>query len=495
MSGIVALGERAFRFSLAAGADRRALLDALLAIDGVIDVVLAEDKGAAIIAGSPARSAVVPAIARALAGASRATRGPERAQHTIGVVYDGEDLAALARQLGMSVDALVALHASRDYEVAMVGFMPGFAYLRGLDPRLVVARRDSPRTRVPARSVAIAAGYTGIYPFSSPGGWHLLGEATEFTPFDARGAALGLGDRVRFQSVSRPEAVPQGTPPPSTATGTVPPGRAWLEVHAVRGPALLVDGGRFGHMHEGAPHGGPMVRRALTQANAAVGNAAGACGIELYGGIEVVARGGRIAVAADRDEARVLAEGEAFGVAVEGARVRYLGVAGGVDVPVVLGGRGTILAAGLGGLNGRWLRKGDRLLVGDFLLANPRPRHEDVHLPERPHDDATSVLAGPDAEDGEFGRILNTVFAIARASDRTGTRLDGALRSQHSAHDRTSAPMVRGAIERTPEGLIVLGPDHPTTGGYPVVAVLTERAMDHFFALPIGHPVRFRAAT
>ena len=95
---------------------------------------------------------------------------------------------------------IVRAHAEATYEVAVVGFLPGFAYLRGLDPRLVVPRRATPRPRVPALSVAIAGPYTGIYPFASPGGWSLLGTVVGFVPFDgASGARLRLGDGVRFE--------------------------------------------------------------------------------------------------------------------------------------------------------------------------------------------------------------------------------------------------------------------------------------------------------
>jgi 5-oxoprolinase (ATP-hydrolysing) subunit A len=112
------------------------------------------------------------------------------------VRYGGPDVAAF----GMSVDELAALHAGRTYAVKMIGFLPGFAYLGELDPALLRPRRASPRTRVPAGSVAIAGPYTGVYPFDSPGGWHLIGEALDFVAFDqARGATLRLGDEVRFE--------------------------------------------------------------------------------------------------------------------------------------------------------------------------------------------------------------------------------------------------------------------------------------------------------
>jgi UPF0271 protein len=78
--------------------------------------------------------------------------------------------------------------------------MPGFAYLDGLDERLRLPRRATPRTRVPAGSVAIAGARSGIYPFASPGGWHLLGRVVDFVAFDrAHGATLRSGDRVRFE--------------------------------------------------------------------------------------------------------------------------------------------------------------------------------------------------------------------------------------------------------------------------------------------------------
>jgi len=116
----------------------------------------------------------------------------------IPVVYDGADLAEIARLTGL--DDVVELHAAPEYTVAFVGFAPGFAYLLGGDERLQVPRLDVPRERVPAGSVAIAGPYSGIYPRDSPGGWRLLGR-TELALFDAAlepPALLAPGDRVRF---------------------------------------------------------------------------------------------------------------------------------------------------------------------------------------------------------------------------------------------------------------------------------------------------------
>jgi len=102
---------------------------------------------------------------------------PERPL-TIDVVYDGPDIAELAYASQVSIDDVVRLHATGTYEVAFCGFSPGFGYLRGVDRRLHVPRRDTPRMSVPAGSVGVAAGYTCVYPSASPGGWYLIGHTT-----------------------------------------------------------------------------------------------------------------------------------------------------------------------------------------------------------------------------------------------------------------------------------------------------------------------------
>lgn len=121
-------------------------------------------------------------------------------QHEIAVDYDGEDLAAIAAMVGCSIDDVIEMHSSATYRVAFCGFAPGFGYLTGLDPRLHVPRRATPRTKVPAGSVAIASEYTAVYPRSSPGGWHLLG-TTPTTMWDVDRTPPSLlqpGDAVRF---------------------------------------------------------------------------------------------------------------------------------------------------------------------------------------------------------------------------------------------------------------------------------------------------------
>jgi KipI family sensor histidine kinase inhibitor len=118
----------------------------------------------------------------------------------IPVSYDGEDLPEVARLTGLDAEEVVRRHTAPQYTVAFLGFSPGFPYLVGLDPALEVPRRDTPRTSIPAGSVGLAGGQTGIYPTASPGGWQLIGrtEMPLFDPDRDPPALLAPGSRVRF---------------------------------------------------------------------------------------------------------------------------------------------------------------------------------------------------------------------------------------------------------------------------------------------------------
>jgi KipI family sensor histidine kinase inhibitor len=128
----------------------------------------------------------------------------------IPVVYGGEygpDLEELGAATGLSADEIIDLHTSCEYAVDMVGFTPGFAFIGGLDERLRVPRRKAPRQRVPAGSVGIADGRTGLYAMASPGGWTLIGR-TPFRLFDPTAESpfvLQPGMRVRFRAIPADE--------------------------------------------------------------------------------------------------------------------------------------------------------------------------------------------------------------------------------------------------------------------------------------------------
>jgi KipI family sensor histidine kinase inhibitor len=118
------------------------------------------------------------------------------------VRYDGDDLTWVADQTGLSIAQVIDTHSSTEYVCAFCGFMPGFAYLVGLPSILHLPRRFTPRTRVPAGSVAIASEFASVYPGDSPGGWHLLGSTTMEMWDDTRDPAATIppGARVRFEA-------------------------------------------------------------------------------------------------------------------------------------------------------------------------------------------------------------------------------------------------------------------------------------------------------
>jgi KipI family sensor histidine kinase inhibitor len=117
----------------------------------------------------------------------------------------GPDLTAVARFAGCSEDDVIARHTQRIYRVYMLGFVPGFSYMGRVDPSIAAPRHRVPRERVPAGSVGIAGGQTGVYPVDSPGGWQLIGRTTTVM-FDAdrsRPSLLSAGDLVRFVPVGQ----------------------------------------------------------------------------------------------------------------------------------------------------------------------------------------------------------------------------------------------------------------------------------------------------
>lgn len=142
------------------------------------------------------------AAIKRLAGKRPKVEEPGRL-HRIPVVYDGEDFDDVLRTLGITREHLIAEHTRPIYRVFLVGFVPGWAYLGPLPEELYLPRRQTPRTHVPAGSVAIAARQTGIYPLPTPGGWHLIGRTSVklFLPNSDPPCLFRSGDRVKFFAV------------------------------------------------------------------------------------------------------------------------------------------------------------------------------------------------------------------------------------------------------------------------------------------------------
>jgi allophanate hydrolase subunit 2 len=199
-------------------------------------------------------------------------------------------------------------------------------------------------------------------------------------------------------------------------------------------------------------------------------------------------------VATDTTAPRLIAAGGELVVASEPRRVTYVAVRGGIAAPLVFGGRGALLCAGLGGL----VRAGQRFASAGLAEVAP-PSGSGGAVADAPAGaDAPAALirliAGPDPDafaPGALGLLLSSTYRILPSSDRVGTRLDGTPLPRSGAPE-VSRPMVLGAIEVPRDGKpIVLGPEHPTTGGYPIVAVVARADLGRLFSIRLGGSVRF----
>jgi KipI family sensor histidine kinase inhibitor len=455
----------------------------------------------------------------------------------IPVTFDGPDLEAVAAFIGCTAGSVIERVVGTELLVAFVGFAPGFPYLVGLPPELAaVPRRPTPRTSVPAGSVAVGGGYAGVYPRTTPGGWMLLGrtDLQLFDPDNPPYALLHAGDRVRFsiyQSAtgdrptalaSAPPSPGQPAPHPSAAPTwrTRVPLRArssrYVEVLDPGMLSLIEDGGRRLGADVGIPGSGAADPEAMRSANRLVGNPDDAAAIE------ITAVGPRLRFAADAYLAvvapsdvgvEVLVDGRPVGtdtvspvqrgqvVAVGQVSVglrAYLAIAGGIETPVVVGSRSSDLLSGLG--TGP-LVSGDQLDVGvatrpHGLLSSP------LDPPPGAAPTVTRVIPGPHRfPSADLDELTTVLWTVGDASNRIGIRLRASgRRHRPGGPDAGAAPviqstaMVTGAIQVPPDGdPIILMPDHATVGGYPVIACVISADLAKLGQLRPGDALRFTA--
>ena len=433
---------------------------------------------------------------------------------TIDVVYDGEDLAEVADLTGLSIEAVVEAHTSSPWTAAFGGFAPGFAYLANGDPRLRVPRREQPRTAVPGASVAIAGEFSAVYPRASPGGWRLIGR-TNAVMWDLErdpAALLSPGDSVRFRAVRALATARHDAPEPPA-----PPSAPGLRVASPGLLSLVQDLGRPGLADIGVTASGAADTAAARRANRTVGNARDAALVETLGGLAVIAevdavialagadphaqirrRESDVGVPVGLDAPVLLQTGDelAFGMPDTGLRT-YVAVRGGVEFAPVMGSRARDTLSGIGPAP---LRVGDAIPIGtcavsavDVSAMGAAAQRDDEPVTLR-------IRFGPRDDwfdDSERAHLTQATWVVGKQADRIGTRLEPAPGERPISvrpGDLASEGVVVGALQVPPSGEpVMFGPDHPVTGGYPVIAVIVDADLPCTAQLRPGARIRFVA--
>jgi KipI family sensor histidine kinase inhibitor len=442
------------------------------------------------------------------------------AEVSIPVCYDaafGLDLTEVAKQTGLSPAAVIAMHQAGNYRVHAIGFAPGFAYLAGLPEKLHTPRLATPRPSVPAGSLGIGGGQTGVYPLETPGGWRLIGR-TPLRLFDAKRtppALLRLGDQVKFRAISREEfsraeAEHQEMDGAEKigARGDTAGERYLLNDTLpiiVQKPGMLTtvqDLGRRGHRAAGVPLSGAADPVAARIANFLVGNSETAAVLEItllgpeleFVNEAIVALGGATFSGLPSWRPVRVAAGTRLKLGAAHAGCRgYLAVAGGFQVESVLGSASTSLRGGFGGHEGRALREGDVLCIGKgSRQVEEHWRIDERVLPAYSGAPTVRVIRGRHAE--EFGDALYAAeFKVTPQADRTGVRLSGPVLARSSTTELLSTAVAPGTIQVPPNGQpIVLLADAQTIGGYPQIAHVITVDLPLIAQLKPGDRVRFQ---
>lgn len=417
---------------------------------------------------------------------------------TIGVHYDGPDLAEVASLTGLSEPEVIEAHTGTPWRVAFCGFAPGFPYLVGGDPRLEVPRRAEPRTHVPAGAVGLAGTFSGVYPRVSPGGWQLLGHTDDVMwDLDRDPPALATpGDVVRFvdlgaeprgesepaeETASRDGVEPETTAPDGAETAEAPeaaganeapgaagttsarvgtppfptegtpkvriPGSRHLTVLATGPLSVLTDEGRRGVAHLGVSASGAADRASYELGQRLLEQYDGSAAIEVtYGGLTLRSEAVFTMVLTGAD-AHATLDGQGVGMNapffVFPGQPLTLGhpQAGLRTYVAVRGGFDTEPVLGsrstdvLSGIGPRQLKAGDVLTVASATTLAFAGVDQAPVWPLSDGSIEVEVVPGP--RDDWFARpddLLGT-WTVSQKSNRVGVRLEGGQIARHHAHE------------------------------------------------------------
>ena len=465
----------------------------------------------------------------------------------IPVLYGGEagpDLPDCAKAEGKTEEEIIRIHTSHEHYIYMLGFSPGHPYSARDEEPFSFGRRETPRVRIPERSIVVQRNLTNITPFSQPCGWQVIGS----TPLDitdygrSEPFLFEAGDRIKFKAIDRAEydrirekeekrrqaekenteaifgggldggpADGRGDSPADGCGGSLSDSPADLEILSPGLMTTVQDDGRYGYQAYGVSPAGPMDARAFHLANLLAGNAQNTAALELC------VTGPEIRV---NKNTTVALCGADFGMRIDGVpvpsyagvpvqkgqvisftpakrgRYGYLAFRGGIYVPEVMGSRATLMKNQLGGLSGRKLVAGDELKLGFGLLAGGALRSLPPEVPAAKEETVTlRVVKGP--QDDMFTKeslryFFNHGAVVTDACDRQGARLQARPLEFTGAKDIVSDGISFGAIQVPGDGQpILLLSDRQTTGGYAKLGTVITADLGKAGQLMPGQQVRF----
>ena len=433
-------------------------------------------------------------------------------------VYGGEygpDLPRIAAHTGLTEGEIIERHTQQPYLIYMLGFISGFPYLGGMDPALDTPRLETPRKSIEAGSVGIAGKQTGIYPVSSPGGWNLIGRTALklFDPSLPSPALLKSGDMLKFVAVDaeqwdrskgalQKEKMREERRPEAT-----------LEIGSPGLQTTVQDLGRLGYQAIGVSSSGAMDGEALRIGNRLLGNSPEAAGLEILmlgpqikflkesyfaitGAFMNPCLNGEAVDMYTTQRAKVGDE-LSFGTLLKGCRA-YLTLEGGVDVPLVLGSRSTAINSRLGGYEGRPLKIGDQLSLGQSMFSGPLTLPE-TYRPLYEKEIKLRVILGSQedyfTEEG-IQTFLRSSYTVSQAADRMGYRLEGERIAHKDSADIISDGICYGAIQVPAQGQpIIMLADRQTVGGYTKIAHVITADLDKIGQARPGDQIYFEAVT
>ena len=457
---------------------------------------------------------------------------------TIPVCYEDEefapDLGKVALHAKLTKEEVIKKHSSSDYLIYMMGFLPGFPYLGGMDERLATPRLETPRTKIPAGSLAIGGVQTGLYPVESPGGWNIIGR-TPVKLFDLKRKPFFLyeaGNRIRFEPITREEfeAFDESqwlAQLAEEADGVVRVGEATSdtaaskEVYECSGGLEILESGLLttvqdlgisGFQKYGIGQSGAMDQISFALANEICGNEKNAaclettlagpsirfvtaCDFAITGAVFENATLDGVGIQMNKKISAKAGSVLNCGFATKGLR-SYIAFTGGLLVPKVFGSSSTNLKSKIGGYMGRKLLADDQLAIG-FNKKNLKSLGKEVGAKGFIKNKDVLVLDCIKSSQFEsfqkriVKRFTDSIYTVSAESDRMGIRFTGQS-LECGKTDIISDAIPFGAVQITSAGLpVVMAADRQTTGGYAKIACVTKASMCKLAQALPGTKVRF----